>query len=88
MSCVAILLLLLQLLLLVAAVRHRVSDGKICCCGSLHLIPVFLFLFIETRFIFDVPFGSTLAFTASIFYLLHLSHVLGNYGHARSQDGR
>ena len=24
-------------------VRHRVPDGKICCCGSLHLIPVFSF---------------------------------------------
>ena len=26
-----------------AAVRHRVPDGNICCCGSLHLIPVFSF---------------------------------------------
>ena len=31
------------LLLLLAAVRHRVPDGKICCCGSLHLIPVLSF---------------------------------------------
>ena len=26
-----------------AAVGHRVPDCKICCCGSLHLIPVFPF---------------------------------------------
>ena len=31
------------LLLFAAAVGHRVPDGKICCCGSLHLIPVFSF---------------------------------------------
>ena len=31
------------LLLLAAAVRHRVPDGKICCCGSLRLTPVFSF---------------------------------------------
>ena len=28
-----------------------------------------LFLFIETRFNFNVPLGSTVAFTASMFYL-------------------
>ena len=36
-------LVLLQLLLLAAAVRHRVQDSKICCCGSLHLILAFSF---------------------------------------------
>ena len=41
--CVAVLLLLLHLLLHAAAVRHRVPDGKNCCCGSLRLIPVFSF---------------------------------------------
>ena len=41
--CVVVLQLLLQLLLHAAAVRHRVPDGKICCCGSLHMIPVFSF---------------------------------------------
>ena len=40
--CVA-LLLLLQTLLLAAAVRHGVPDGQICCCCSLHLVPVFAF---------------------------------------------
>ena len=34
----------------------------------LHLIPVF-FSFIQTRFIFNVPLGSTVAFTASMLYL-------------------
>ena len=29
--------------LLAAAVRHRVPDGKLCCCGSLHLIRMFSF---------------------------------------------
>ena len=44
LQCVAILLLLqLLLLLLTAAVGHRVLDGKMCCCGSLHLIPVVSF---------------------------------------------
>ena len=42
--CAAILLLLLQLLLNAAATRHRVPDGNICCCGSLHLIPLLLIL--------------------------------------------
>ena len=44
-------------LLLAAAVRHRVPDGALCCCGLLHLIPVF----IETRFSFNAPLGSTVA---------------------------
>ena len=26
-----------------AAVRHRVTDGKFCCCGSFHMIPMFSF---------------------------------------------
>ena len=30
-------------LLLAAAVRHRVPSNTICCCGLLHLIPVFYF---------------------------------------------
>ena len=47
-------------LLLAAAVRPRVPDDKICCCGTLHLIPVFSFLFIQTRCIFNVTLGSTL----------------------------
>ena len=35
-----------------AAVRRRVPDDAICCCGLLQLIPVF-FLFIQTRFVFN-----------------------------------
>ena len=44
---VIIILLLLQLaaVLLAAAVRHRVPDGKNCCCGSLNLIPALSFSF-------------------------------------------
>ena len=34
---------LLQLLLLAAAVRHCGPDDNICCCGSLHPIPLFSF---------------------------------------------
>ena len=32
------------LLLHAAAVRHRVPDGKICCCSSLHLVQMFFSL--------------------------------------------
>ena len=60
--CVAI-LLLLQLLLLAAAVRHRVPDGNI--CWFIESSSSILFLFIQTRFIFNVPFGSMVAFTTS-----------------------
>ena len=60
--CLAILLQLLA-----AAVPHRVPDGKSCCCGSLNLIPIFSYLFIQTRFVFSVPLGGTVAFTASLF---------------------
>ena len=69
-----------------AAVRHRVPDGKNCCCGSLHLIRV-LFLFIQTRFICNIPLGSTVAFTASV-YQTHTINPRYNCGHARSQGGR
>ena len=48
------------MLQLAAAIRHRVPDGINCCCGSLDLITVF-FLFIQTRFTFYVPLGSTLS---------------------------
>ena len=49
--CCCVLLILLLLLQHAAAVRHRVPDGNICCCGSLHLIPVFSF--IQTQFTFN-----------------------------------
>ena len=41
--CVVI-LLLKQLLVFAAADRHGLPDGQICWCGSLNLIPAFLFL--------------------------------------------
>ena len=37
-------LLLMKLLLFAADVRYGVPDGQICWCGSLNLIPAFLFL--------------------------------------------
>ena len=46
------------MLLLPAAVRHRVPDDQIC-CWFIEYDPSVLFLFIQTRFIFDVPLGST-----------------------------
>ena len=49
-----------------ASVRHRVPDDTLCCCGLLHLIRVFS-LFIQIRSIFNVPLGSTVACTASIY---------------------
>ena len=47
-----------------------------------------LFLLIRTRLIFIAPLGSTVAFTSSFFLPMIISYILGNYGHARSQDGR
>ena len=44
--------LLLQVQLHAAAVRHRVPDCENCCCGSLHLIPVFLSLHHSNMFLF------------------------------------
>ena len=28
-----------------AVVRHRMPDDAICCCGLMHLVPEFLFLY-------------------------------------------
>ena len=61
-----------------AAVCYRVPDSKIC-CPFIESDPGVFFLFIQARFIFNAPLGSTIAFMASI--CLH-------YGHARSQGGR
>ena len=69
-------------LLLAAAVRHHVPDAKNC-CWSIESDPSVFFLFIQTRFIFHVPLGSTVSHLRS-----RLSYILGNYGHARSQAGR
>ena len=85
----AILLLLMQLLLHAAAVRHRVPDGKVCWCGSLHLIPVSSSSFKHNLLLMYVPLGSTAAVAfAALIYVWYVLHILGNYGHARSQDGR
>ena len=61
------------------AVRHRVPDGEICCCGSLHLIPVFSFSssFKHDLLLMYVPLGSTLSHLKSRFiydYLLRIIH--------------
>ena len=69
-------------LLLAAAVRRRVPDGQIC-CWFIESNATVLHLFIQTRFIFHVPLGSTVSHLRS-----RLSYILGNYGHARSQAGR
>ena len=61
----------------------RCADG-IFFAGSLRLIPVFSFSPTQTRIVFDVPLGSTVAFTASIW----LHYTLRHYGHARKQGGR
>ena len=83
--CVAILLFLLQLLLAAAAaaaVRHRVPDGNFCCWFIESDSSVLLF--IETRYIFNAPLGSTVAVTVTIC----LYYILGDCGHARRQGGR
>ena len=57
--------------------------GKVCCWFNESDSGAF-FLFIKTRFFFNVPLGSTVAFTPSIC----LWYILGNFGHARSQGER
>ena len=60
-------------LLLPAAVTHRVPDDQICCC-FIESDPSVLFLFIQTRFSFDVvPLGSTLSHLRPRFCLLYTS---------------
>ena len=46
-------------------VCHHVPDDAICCCGLLHLIPMFLFLYSNTTYL-SVPLGSAVACTTSI----------------------
>ena len=57
--------LCVAMLLLAAAVRHGVPDGKICCWFIDSASGVF-YLFVQTRFIFGVLLGCTVAVTASI----------------------
>ena len=70
-------------LLLIVVGRHRVPDGQIC-CWFIESDPCVCLLFIQTRFVFD---GTPWQYSVS-----HLrprfAHILGNYGHARSQDER
>ena len=60
---------LCTILLVAAAVRHRVPDGKFCCRGSLHLIPLFSFSssFKHNILLMHVSLRSTVVFAASIF---------------------
>ena len=60
-------------LLLAAAVRHRATGDTICCCNFLHLIPVFSFS-IHKRLKKNVPLGSSVACTASIY--LEIIYIL------------
>ena len=65
--CVAILLFVLQLLL-PAAVRHRVPDGKNWFCWfSGPDFQSFFFSPFNHKFTLNVPLGSTVAFTASVY---------------------
>ena len=70
LCCYILLLLLQQAVLLLpaapAAVRHRLPDGQIW-CWFIESDPSVFLLFIQTRFIVDVPLGSTcVAFAVSI----------------------
>ena len=71
-------------LLLPAAVCHRVPDGQILWWFTESDPSVFL-LFIQTRFTFHVPLGSTVSHLQSRFTY---EYILGNCGHERSQGGR
>jgi len=51
--------------------------------GSLNLIPVFLFPPFKRDVFLMAPLGSTVSLLRP-----RLAYILGNYGHARSQDGR
>ena len=69
-------------LLLLVTVRRRVPDGQVC-CWFVESDPSVFFLFIQTRVIFYVSFGSTVSHLRPRF-----AYILGNYRHARSQGGR
>ena len=72
-----------------AAARHRVPDGKICCCGSLHPIPVSSFSSSKYDLFLMYPLGSTVAFTAPIFQLLqYMPYVHPRYLWARAEPRR
>ena len=76
--CVAI-LLLKQLLLFAAADLFGVPDGQMCWCGSLNLIPAFLF----SSHFFGSSIGGTVAFMTPICQI----YIHGN-GHTRIPGGR
>ena len=77
---------------LAAGVCHRVPDDAIRCCSVLHLIPVFSFPSFKQKTKNDATLGSTaVACTQPRFTynpIAHVSYILENYGHTRSQGGR
>ena len=58
------------------AVRHRVPDGKICCCGSLHLIPVVLSLHSNTNYFQCTPwqYCESRIYSVDFFPIVHIIH--------------
>ena len=72
LPCILLLLQLQYCCLPLLIVIVYVSDGKICCCGSLHSIPVYFFLFIQKLFVLNVPIGST---TVASIYLVNTYHT-------------
>ena len=79
----AAVLLLPVALLLPATVRHRVSNGQIC-CWFIEFYPSIIRLNSNAIYFCWYPFAARVAVTASIC----LVYILRNYGHARSQGGR
>ena len=90
--------------LLCCYIAVAAAPAACCCCstrcaGWQTFLPWFIasdsivvFLFIQTRFIFRVPLGSTVSHLQFRF-VTHclkdiISYILGDYGHARSQGGR
>ena len=60
-------------LLLAADVRHRVLDGKVCCCGLLHLILVFVSVHSNTLYFKCTPWQY------SRFYILQPPFTFNTY---------
>ena len=71
-----------------AAVRHRVPDGKICCCGSLHLIPVFFSLHSNTTYFQCTPWQFcriySVGFLPNTKYTYHASSVITGMRRAKA----
>ena len=72
-----------------AAVRHRWPDGKICCCGSIHLIPVFSHPFQRQRTLnVRTPWQYRRICSLDYLYQIIRITIFGCCGRARSQGGR